>query len=181
MGDRGVGSGGFDWTRFDIHFYYDEPPDEIRRRLATSRGLESFFLAAAEHFEPDGRAREPEEPARAGDTYRWTWRHGHSIEGSFLDPDEGADLAFTFGPMRVDVRLIAVDGGTRLVLDQREIDDTEAGHVFGHMNCRICWVFFLANLKSVLVTGTDLRHALPERANAHEVGFRPAEGEAAAG
>jgi hypothetical protein len=166
-------AGRFDWTRFDIHFYYDEPPDTVRPRWTTSRGLESFFLGSAEHLGPDGEARGPEEAARPGDTYRWTWRHGHSIEGCFLEPAEGADLAFTFGPMRVDVRLAAVDGGTLLVLDQRDIDDTEQGHVFGHMNCRICWIFFLANLKSVLATGTDLRHALPERANAHEVGYRP--------
>jgi hypothetical protein len=44
------------------------------------------------------------------------------------------------------------------------------------MNCRICWVFFLTNLKSVLSTGADLRHENPGRANAHEGGFRlPAE------
>jgi len=173
MGETDPGAGRFDWTRFDIHFYYDEPPDVIRPRLTTARGLESFFLGSAEHFGPDGKARAPEEPARPGDTYRWTWRHGHSIEGGFLEPTRGADVAFTFGPMRVDVRLVAVEGGTRLVLDQCDIDDTVPGHVFGHMNCRICWVFFLANLKSVLVTGTDLRHELPERANAHEVGYRP--------
>ncbi|HMB67896.1 MAG TPA: SRPBCC domain-containing protein [bacterium] len=177
MAEGDAGARRFDWTRFDIHFYFDEPPDVIRPRLETSHGLESFFLASAEHLGPDGTARGPEEPARPGDAYRWTWRHGHSIEGSFLEPAEGAEVAFTFGPMRVDVHLVAVEGGTRLALDQSDIDDTEQGHVFGHMNCRICWVFFLANLKSVLATGTDLRHTLPGRANAHEVGFRPPEGE----
>jgi len=172
MGKPDARTNPFDWTRFEINFYYDEPPAAVHGRWATSRGLESFFLASAEHFDADGRQRGPDEPAGRGDTYRWTWRHGHSIEGSFLEVSPES-VAFTFGPMRVDVRLLEVDGGTRLVLDQTAIDDTEQGHVFGHMNCRICWVFFLTNLKSVLANGQDLRHRHPERANAHEVGFRP--------
>jgi uncharacterized protein YndB with AHSA1/START domain len=176
MHEREAGADRYDWTRFEINFYYDESPDTVRARWVTSGGLESFFLGSAEHFGPDGRKRGPDESVAPGDRYRWTWRHGHSVEGRYLEPADPAALAFTFGPMRVDVRLFPVREGSRLVLEQTSIEDSEQGRMFGHMNCRICWVFFLTNLKSVLSTGADLRHENPGRANAHEVGFRlPAE------
>ncbi len=171
----------YDWTRFEICFYYDAPPESVFRAWATARGLESFFLETAEHRGPDGAVRGavrgPDDPVEPGDSYRWTWRHGHPLEGRFLTVDPACRIAFTFGSMRVDVRLVDVDGGTRLDLEQTAIPDTEDGRVRSHLNCRSCWIFFLTNLKSRLATGTDLRDELPERASSMEVGFVPRERE----
>lgn len=171
----------YDWTRFDICFYYDVPPETVFRAWATSRGLESFFLETAEHRTSRGDARGPHDPAEANDTYHWVWRHGHATRGRFLEVESPSRLAFTFGGMRVDIRLVEVDGGCRLDLMQRDIPDTEEGRVRGHLNCRSCWIFFLTNLKSRLANGADLRDELPDRASSMEVGFLPREGDAVPG
>jgi len=171
----------YDWTRFDVCFYYDVPRETVFRAWVTSRGLESFFLETAEHRAGDGAARGPDEAARAGDTYRWMWRHGHGIEGRFLEVESPTRISFTFGGMRVDIRLVEVAGGCRLDLEQTEIPDTDDGRVRGHLNCRSCWIFFLTNLKSRLAGGTDLRDELPERASSMEVGFVRPVGDAVTG
>jgi hypothetical protein len=80
---------------------------------------------------------------------------------------------FTFGSLRVSVRFAAVDGQTELHLVQTGIPDSPDGRVFGHLNCRSCWIFFLTNLKAVLDAGTDLRDQNPARVSSMEVGFAP--------
>ena len=160
----------YDWTRFTVHAYYSATPEELLRVWATSRGLCSFFLEEARLEGPAGEVRGPEEPARSGDRYAWTWRQGGSLEGTFLRVEEQL-VAFSFGSMQVEVRLVPVEGGTRLDLLQTDIADDERGRIMGHLNCRSCWVFFLTNLLSVLHHGTDLRDRSPERTMSMEVGF----------
>lgn len=166
----------YDWSRFEVHDYYDAPAREVFRAWATAGGLCRFFLEEARHASPAGRERAPGEAARPGDRYHWRWRHGPGIEGEFLGVDEDRLVAFTFGGMEVRVRPVPVDGGTRLDLEQTGIETDDAGRVRGHLNCRSCWVFFLTNLKSVLHHGHDLRDRRPERAMSIEVGFPLPEG-----
>jgi uncharacterized protein YndB with AHSA1/START domain len=163
----------YDWSRFELVYYYDRPVVDVFRAWATAAGLESFFLAAAVFTDPEGRERAPDEPAQAGDTYRWTWRHGHSVEGEVLPSAENGQFSFTFGGQSVSVFFAPCGHQTEVHLVQFDIPDTDAGIVFGHLNCRSCWIFFLVNLQSVLDGGGDLRDAAPERVSSIEVGFRP--------
>ena len=75
--------------------------------------------------------------------------------------------------MTVTLRFADAGAQTELHLTQTGISDTPDGHVFGHLNCRSCWIFFLTNLKSVLESGPDLRDQDPARVSSMEVGFRP--------
>jgi hypothetical protein len=75
--------------------------------------------------------------------------------------------------MNVEIRFTQIDGKTELHLVQTGIPDSADGRVFGHLNCRSCWIFFLTNLKAVLDTGTDLRDTDPARVSSMEVGFAP--------
>ena len=34
----------YDWSKFEIVFYYDQPKETVFRAWATSSGLESFFI-----------------------------------------------------------------------------------------------------------------------------------------
>lgn len=163
----------YDWTRFDVVFYYDQEPDRVFRAWATEAGLRSFFIETALFTAADGTRRGPEEVVRAGDRYRWDWRHPYWLEGEVTGVDEGRALSFTFGTMAVSVRFADLDGQTELTLTQTDIPDSADGRVFGHLNCRSCWIFFLTNLKSVLATGTDLRDTDPGRVSSMEVGFCP--------
>jgi hypothetical protein len=74
--------------------------------------------------------------------------------------------------MRCDVAFTSVEPGTtRVDLTQTDIPDTPEGRVMGHLNCRSCWVFFMTNLRSILLTGVDLRDADPARVSSMEVAF----------
>lgn len=163
----------YDWSRFDIVFYYDRPPAEVFRAWSTSEGLTSFFVETAAFVSPDGVERQSKEFARVGDRYRWDWRHPYWLEGEVTGVEENRELAFTFGSMGVTIRLAEIDGQTELYLLQTGIPDSADGRVFGQLNCRSCWVFFLTNLKSVLGGGADLRDLDPARASSMEVGFAP--------
>ncbi|MHC4505510.1 MAG: hypothetical protein ACYTFI_19570 [Planctomycetota bacterium] len=66
-----------------------------------------------------------------------------------------------------------VNEHTELRLIQTGIPNTPEGRVFGHLNCRSCWIFFLTNLKSVLDGGRDLRDPDPDKVSSMEVGFVP--------
>lgn len=166
----------YDWSRFDIVFYYDQPPAEVFRAWATSAGLTSFFVETACFASNDGIERASGEIVTVGDRYRWDWRHPYWLEGEVTGLSSSREIAFTFGSMLVSVRLASVDRGTELRLIQTGIPDSPDGRVFGHLNCRSCWVFFLTNLKSVLGGGADLRDPDPARVSSMEVGFIPLTG-----
>jgi len=169
-----IDSDTYDWSRFDIVFYYDQAPDQVFHAWATPVGLTSFFIDKAVFTAPDGTERGGDEQAVSGDRYRWDWRHPYWLEGEITRVDPGREIAFTFGSMIVSIRLSALEGKTELHLVQTDIPDSPDGRVFGHLNCRSCWIFFLTNLKSVLATGQDLRDRDPGRVSSMEVGFVPA-------
>jgi uncharacterized protein YndB with AHSA1/START domain len=163
----------YDWSRFEIAFYYDRSVSDVFRSWVTGSGLEAFFIERAFFKSGAGTTRAPNDIVEKGDQYRWEWRQPFSVEGEVIAVKDNEEFSFTFGSMKVSVHFSRVGDQTELVLVQSEIPDTEDGRVFGHLNCRSCWVFFLTNLKSVLETGRDLRDSSPERVSSIEVGFKP--------
>jgi len=161
----------YDWTKFEIVFYYNQPIDELFRCWVTGIGLESFFIEKALFESAVGISRTATETVEKGDQYRWEWRHAFAVEGKVLNIKHNEEFAFSFGDMKVFIYFSSAGNQTKLHLVQSEIPNTAHGQVMGHLNCRSCWVFFLTNLKSVLETGRDLRDADPARASSMEVGF----------
>jgi uncharacterized protein YndB with AHSA1/START domain len=163
----------YDWTTFEIVFYYDRPVGEVFRAWASAEGLESFFVEHAHFTSSDGANRGPAEIVRTGDAYEWTWRHGHAITGRVTEVVEDREVSFTFGGMHVSVLFAVVAGRTEVRLRQSEIPATPEGRVLGHLNCRSCWIFFMTNLRSVLGAQHDLRDEDPDTVSSMEVGFSP--------
>jgi hypothetical protein len=160
----------YDWTQFSSTFFYPVEIGTAYRAWATPAGLQSFFIEAAVATSGDGGPRRPDEPMATGDRYRWVWRHGLTLDGDVLEATPDRSLAFTFGSMRCDVAFSSVEPETtRVDLHQTDIPDTPEGRVMGHLNCRSCWFFFLTNLRSILVTGVDLRDTDPSRVSSMEV------------
>ena len=164
----------YDWSRFEIVFYYDQPVDAVFRAWATPSGLESFFIENASFFTGQGRQRSADEQIETGDAYRWRWRQPHALEGTVLEVLPDRLISLTFGSMSVTLRFTTAGDQTEVHLLQTGISDTADGQVFGHLNCRSCWIFFMTNLKCVLSTGVDLRDENPSRVSSMEVGFAPA-------
>lgn len=164
---------GYDWTRFSTTFFYPVDIQSAFRAWATPAGLQSFFIETADAASPTGEPRRPDEPMAEGDSYRWMWRHGLTLDGTVLEATPDRSLAFTFGSMRCDVAFDPVEPETTSVhLVQTDIPDSPGGRVMGHLNCRSCWIFFMTNLSSIFITGVDLRDADPARVSSMEVTFR---------
>jgi uncharacterized protein YndB with AHSA1/START domain len=163
----------YDWSRFQITYYYSASRADVFSAWSTQAGLESFMLARARFRsgQVNGVERQSMEPAQAGDKYLWHWNHGFQLEGNVLIASNEENFAFTFGSMHVAIRLREFQEQTELLLEQTGIDNTESGRLWGHLNCRSCWVFFLTNLQSVLERSHDLRNHQTDRVSSMEVGF----------
>jgi uncharacterized protein YndB with AHSA1/START domain len=166
----------YDWTRFQIHCYIAAPPREVFQRWATATGLESFFIGSAE-FQPEGsEPRRHDQLVATGDKYYWRFLHDFEMRGEIVEITEHPSVTFTFGEMKVKVTVQTVDTGSLVLLTQYDIPDaTDSDRVTNHLNCRSCWVFYLANLKSVCEIGHDLREHDPNRSDSASVHFQPSE------
>src|SRR3569833_1913704 len=151
-----------DWTRFTITADFDIDLRSIYKAWTTPAGLESWFLRIADFYTITGRLREKEESILKEDTYEWLW-HGFNDDtlqkGRVLEVNEIDFFKFTFtDDTIVSVSLRSANGLTILELTQENIkeDPDHANNLF--VQCQIGWTFYLANLKSIIEGGIDLRN-----------------------
>jgi len=150
------------WTKFKIAADFNCSIRDIYVAWATPQGLENWFLRRAEIYTEVGRRREPEEFMRKGDNYVWYW-HGFPDEvvekGKILEANGQNLLKFTFtGGSIVTVFIESKKGKTILELTQEDIplESDPAKNLY--VQCQTGWTFYLANLKSVMEGGIDLRN-----------------------
>lgn len=166
-------AGDYDWRSFDLHYYYRAPRSDVWRAWATPDGLCSFFVEHCWSFDADGQELPGDAEFAPGGRYQWRWRHDFEGEGSIHTVEPMTKIGFSFGEsMKVSVSLTETDDGVHVHLRQWDIPDSDDGRVWGHLNCRSCWIFFMTNLTSVLETGRDLRHDNPAVVSSMEVGFQ---------
>lgn len=151
-----------DWSQFTVEIPLNIPSDLVEKAWTTQLGLESWFLRAAFFKSKDGLKRYAGEKVQPGDTYAWRW-HGwpDSMEeyGEILEPEGGEFFRFVFGKAGiVSLSLTERKGDKILVLKQTQIPTNEAGRFNFHVGCKTGWTFYLANLKSILQGGYDLRN-----------------------
>jgi uncharacterized protein YndB with AHSA1/START domain len=162
----------YDWSCFDISMYYLRPRSEVFTTWATSSGLESFFIANARHVSANGAERSPDEIAEPGDTYDWRHLQGFEHSGTFTAVRSDELLAFTFGPMMVEITFRDEDFGTDVHLTQTGCATSDPERVAQHLNCHGCWIYFMTNLRAVLHNGIDLRdHDHPTLNDSISVGW----------
>ncbi|MFT7244442.1 MAG: hypothetical protein ACI82A_001799 [Candidatus Azotimanducaceae bacterium] len=163
----------YDWSQFSVTFYYNAHITRVFRLWTEAEGLESFFIERCIYTNSRDEARNNNEQLEVGDRYSWQFRHDFSIEGEITALEDKKQFSFTFGQMQVDVYFRVLDNQTEVQLVQTRIPATPEGQVFGHLNCRSCWTFFLTNLSSVLDHGKDLRDENSNQAASMEVGYIP--------
>lgn len=162
-----------DWSRFLLRINITAEPQKIYDAWTTQAGLESWFLRQAEFTKPGGVLRGKNESVQAGDTYEWRW-HGYPddvVERREVLKSNGRDLlSFMFsGDCMVTVRVMEEAGETLCELVQENILPDEQSRINYYHGCSIGWTFYLANLKSILEGGLDLRNKnmnLPNVVNA---------------
>jgi uncharacterized protein YndB with AHSA1/START domain len=151
-----------DWTKFTVKADFNTDVRTIYQAWTTSEGLESWFLRKARFYAIAGRLREPGESISKEDVYEWYW-HGFDDstmeKGEMLEVNSIDFLKFTFsGGSIVSVSIESRNGLTILELTQENIQEESDPSKNLFVQCQVGWTFYLANLKSIVEGGIDLRN-----------------------
>jgi len=153
---------GNNWNKFCKRITIKASPGVIYRAWTTQDGMEKWFLRKAEFSKPDKSKRGRTENFQKGDTYEWLW-YGYCddvSESRNIRQANGKDfLQFDFsGDCVVSVQIKEEAGETLVELTQENIPADENPETNLYVACNVGWTFYLANLKSVLEGGIDLRN-----------------------
>ncbi len=166
----------FDWKTLSVKMFYAVPAGEVFRAIATSAGMEAFFISQMSVFGPDG-PRDPGSYFESGDRYHWRWLVGKDLEGEILEVDAPRSLTFTFGDAKVRIDVESFKDGTLLSLTQFDMPDSERDRVLLHMNCRGGWIYHLTVLRGYLEHGIDIRDHDPATARSAAIDWEMGEHE----
>ncbi len=152
----------FNWSRFTTRIPVKAAKKDLYKAWATKEGMEQWFLRLCEYKNADGSVRAKSEYVQNGDSYRWLW-HGWPDEtveiGSIMECNDTDYLKFKFGNAGNCTVTIKTEEGENIVeLLQDNIPTDETGMRMYHLGCKTGWTFYLANMKSVLEGGLDLRN-----------------------
>ncbi len=150
------------WDKFTITADFNTDVRSVHEAWTTSAGLEKWFLRKAEFYTIAGRLRGPDEFISKEDTYEWYW-HGFddsTVEkGQVLEVNIIDFLKFSFsGGSIVSVSIESKNGLAVLELTQENIPEESDLTKSLYVQCQTGWTFYLANLKSILEGGIDLRN-----------------------
>lgn len=149
-----------DWTKFTRRITVSYPTRAIYEAWAVPSQIERWFLRSAEYVGYDGQPKNRDREVEAGDGYLWRW-HGYLddvSESGVVTEANGLDkFAFTFtSDCLVTVEIKEESGETVVELTQSRIPEDADRCIY--VDCSYGWAFYLANLKSVLEGGIDLRN-----------------------
>lgn len=152
----------YDWGSFTQRINVNAAMEKLYNAFATRTGMESWFLRSCEYKHADGRLVKADEHVSQQDSYTWLW-YGWpdtTIEtGNILSANGKDELSFVFGKAgTVTVKIYTAANETIVELKQDHIPADEASKFNFHVGCSNGWVFYLANLKSIMEGGIDLRN-----------------------
>ena len=149
-----------DWTTFTRRITVNQPILAVYKAWAVPSQIERWFLRTADYVGFDGKPKNRDSDVETGDGYLWRW-HGYlddvSESGEISEANGVNRFAFTFtSECLVTIEIHEEAGETVVELTQSRIpDDADRGI---YVDCSYGWAFYLANLKSVLEDGRDLRN-----------------------
>jgi uncharacterized protein YndB with AHSA1/START domain len=151
-----------DWSKFTLRIPIKADIQEIYKAWITAASLESWFLRKANFYHPDETSKDLNSDIQKGDTYEWHW-HGYDDSvyerGEILEANSKDLLKFVFGKAGiVTVSMKTIDNETLVELTQGDIPLDEKSKLNYYVGCSNGWTFYLANLKSILEGGIDLRN-----------------------
>ena len=134
----------------------------LYRAWSTTAGLEAWFLRQADFYSDKNEKRSSIDPAQKNDSYEWWW-HGYpddvSEKNKILSANGEDEFKFEFTQnSTVTITLKEEEEGTMVTLLQNNIPDEEDPAKHLYIQCQKGWTFYLANLKSILEGGIDLRN-----------------------
>ncbi len=152
----------YDWSKFVLRIDIQASKEAIYDAWTSQEIIDLWFLRKLTILNSKGAEKDLFEKIEEGDSYQWWW-YGHDDEvtenGIILEANGSDTFAFTFGKAGNCYIKINEEMGENIVeLHQYNIPtDERSMHEF-HLGCKMGWTFFLANLKSILEGGVDLRN-----------------------
>ncbi len=150
------------WTSFKVTGDYNTDIRSLYEAWATPAGLEKWFLRKADFFALLRRLREPEEFIMKEDVYEWYWYGWDDStceKGQILDANGTDFLKFTFAKDNIVSLSISSRNGVsivELVQENIALEQDPSKNLF--VQCQTGWLFYMANLKSILEGGVYLRN-----------------------
>ena len=147
------------WRRLVQRIDVNAPRETVFAAWATAEGLRSWMVFESALLDQDGRERGPGAVARAGDTFRNAWHTGLSGDGEVLEvrPDEMVRFTMEAG-VEVEATVEPLEDGSVMVTLVQTHDLSDEQNLAHMLGFKDGWAFYLANLKSVLENGRDLRN-----------------------
>ena len=147
---------------FKIKADFKASTEKVFNCWTSSDSIIKWFLRKADFISADGKKRNTNEEIQKGDSYSWLW-FGFSDdacqEGKILENNHNDFLKFTFtDDCIVSVKVYSINNETILELLQENIPDVKDLKKSLYIQCQIGWTFYLANMKSILEEGIDLRN-----------------------
>ncbi|GAO42230.1 SRPBCC family protein [Flavihumibacter petaseus] len=151
-----------DWSVFRVRIDVHAPREAVYAAWTTRTGMESWFLRECIFYDAGGADKEADSLATNGETYSFRW-FGYPDEvvetGTILEANGTDRFGFSFGQAgNCTVLLETVRDLVLVTLEQTAIPDDDQGRMHWHVGCKTGWTFYLANLKSLLEGGIDLRN-----------------------
>jgi uncharacterized protein YndB with AHSA1/START domain len=150
------------WNQFTKRINVSASPKAIYEAWSTQNGLESWFLRLAQFTKPDGKQRPRNSPMEKGDRYKWLWYgYDDSVveENEIISANGWDEIKFKFAGnciVTVNVRQEAGESICELT-QEMPMENVDEKQKF-YTECGEGWTFYLANLKSILQGGLDLRN-----------------------
>ena len=152
----------FDWGRFTVRINVKAPTEKLYGCWATKEGIEFWFLRRSDYKNADGILYKSNELVKKGDQYSWWW-YGYPDEvvehGEILDANGKDFFQFKFGKAgNCTVKIYEEEGEKIVELTQDQIPTDDKAKQNWHIGCKTGWTFYMANLKSMIEGGIDLRN-----------------------
>ncbi len=156
----------YNWKSFTVRINIKATVAEMYDMWTTPAGIEKWFLRRCEIMNEKEGIKAGADFMKKGDRYLWRW-HGYPDDvlqrGEILEANGTNQLSFTFGQegaedMACIVKIYAEEEENICEIIQDNIPENEKGKTYYHIGCITGWTFYLANLKSILEGGIDLRN-----------------------
>ncbi len=148
-----------DWSTFNKRIAINASKADIFNSWTSQDNLEKWFLSQAEFSSHDGTVKNRGSKILKGDTYSWMWHGSENVAEGMVRENNGDDLLrFTFLGCEVSVEIKEEAGENVVQITQSAIPLDEDSTMSYYVGCSRGWTFYLANLKSILEGGIDLRN-----------------------
>ena len=152
----------YNWSQFIKRININASVQEVYNAWTSEEGLESWFLRKAIFTRNHKHKLHKKENILEGDSYEWNWfGYDDSIaeRHTILAANGKDNLQFRFsGGCIVTVNIKKENGETICEVVQNMSPADENKRQSFYMECSFGWIFYLANLKSIMEGGVDLRN-----------------------